>query len=109
MHPAVPERGSEWIVKRDLVQTGMDLMYARELVTKKLTSDGIAYVGSEMTTAFIGLLKTPYAAAIQKRARWIVDTFGARSDDDLQAFMAERVGTWGAEFETLAALGDLEF
>lgn len=108
LHPAVPDRGSEWVVKRELVQTGMDLMFARELVTKQLTADGIAYVGSEMTTAFIGLLKTPYAAGIQKRAGWIVDTFGARSDDDVQAFMAERVGTWGTEFETLAAIGDLE-
>ena len=108
MHPAVPDRGSEWVVKRDLVQTGMDLMFARELVTKELTSYGIAYVGSEMTTAFIGLLKTPYADEIQKRAEWIVDTFGAQSDEDVQAFMAERVGTWGMEFETLAAIGDLE-
>jgi len=108
LHPAVPDRGAEWVVKRDLVQTGMDLMFARELVTKQLTADGITYVGSEMTSAFIGLLKTPYATEMQKRAGWIVDTFGTRTDDEVQAFMAERVGAWGTEFETLAAIGDIE-
>lgn len=108
LHPAVPDRGAEWIVKRGLVQNGMDLMYARELVTKQLTHHGIFYAGSDMTAAFINLLKSPYATELQKRAEWIVDTFGERTDDDVQAFMAERVGEWGMEFETLAAIKDFE-
>lgn len=108
LHPAVPERGGEWVVKRDLVQTGMDLMFARELVTKKHSADGIDYLGSEMTAAFIGLLKSPYATEIQKRAEWIVDKFGSQADDDVQAFMTERVGAWGTEFETLGAIGAFE-
>ena len=108
LHPAVPDRGSEWVVKRDLVQTGLDLMFARELIVKRLTADGIAYEANEMTEAFLRLLTSPYAIELRKRAQWIVNTFGARDDEDVQAFMAERVGAWGTEFETLAAIGDFE-
>lgn len=108
LHPAVPSRGSEWIVKRELVQTGMDQMFARELVKKEFTADGIIYEGSDMTAAFVRLLTTPYATKLKRRANWVIDTFGARSDDDMQEFMAARVGAWGMEFETLAAIGDLE-
>jgi len=31
LHPAVPFRGSELLVKRDLVRAGLDAMFAREL------------------------------------------------------------------------------
>lgn len=108
LHPAVPDRGSEWVVKRDLVRNGMNLMFARELVGKQLTSDGVVYEGSEMTEAFIRLLTTPYASDLRRRAHWIADTFGSLQDDEVQQFMADRVGAWGTEFETLAAISEFE-
>ena len=40
LHPAVPFRGTEWLVKRDLVRSGLDLMFARELVDKRLETEG---------------------------------------------------------------------
>src|SRR3954470_12842134 len=48
LHPAVPFRGSELLVKRDLVRSGLDLMFARELVEKRLTEQGIVYRGSQL-------------------------------------------------------------
>ena len=41
LHPAVPFRGSELLVKRDLVRAGLDAMFARELLEKKFESTGI--------------------------------------------------------------------
>src|SRR6266700_5971794 len=49
LHPAVPFRGSEWLVKRDIVRGGLDLMFARELIDKKLEPTGIFYAGSSLT------------------------------------------------------------
>lgn len=108
LHPPVPFRGSEWIVKRDLVRAGLGLVFARDLVTKTLTPSGIIFSGSELTAAFVALLKTGYAAELRLRAQWLADEFGEASDDDLQAFMTERVGQWGAEFDRISALQELE-
>jgi hypothetical protein len=108
LHPAVPFRGSELLVKRDLVRSGLDLMFARELVEKRLTEQGIVYRGSQLTRAFLELLKTPYAVNLRGRAQWVIERFGSLTVEDLNSFMSGNIGRWGAEFEHLAALRDLE-
>lgn len=108
LHPAVPFRGTEWLVKRDLVRSGLDLMIARELVDKRLETEGIYYVGSGMTGSFVSLLHTSYASDLKLRADWVAQRFGALSDLELERYMTENVGRWGAEFDRLAALQDLE-
>lgn len=108
LHPPVPFRGSEWVVKRDLVRSGMSLVFARDLVLKELTPRGIMFSGSELTSAFVGLLKTSYATALRDRAEWLSEEFGAASDEELQDFMSANVGKWGAEFDRISALQDLQ-
>ena len=108
LHPAVPFRGSEWLVKRDIVRGGLDLMFARELVEKRLESDGIFYLGTALTGAFIALLETPYALELKARAAWLVSRFSDHTDQELEVFMTHNVGRWGAEFERLTAINDLE-
>jgi hypothetical protein len=108
LHPAVPFRGSELLVKRDLVRSGLDLMFARELIEKRVTEQGIVYGGLEMTRAFLHLLKATYALELRKRAQWVIGQFGSYSNEDLDSFMSRNIGRWGAEFEHLTALRDLE-
>ena len=108
LHPAVPFRGSEWLVKRDIVRGGLDLMFARELIDKKLEPTGIFYAGSSLTEAFIQLLKTEYADELRTRAIWVISRFGEFSDLELERFMTTNIGRWGAEFDRLTALNDLE-
>jgi len=108
LHPAVPFRGSEWLVKRDVVRAGLDLMFSRELIAKLLDSDGLSYAGNALTKAFVALLKTDYAKELATRAEWVVARFGGMNDRELEDFMTLNIGRWGAEFESLAAIGDLE-
>ena len=108
LHPAVPFRGSELLVKRDLIRVGLDQMFARELVEKAMTRQGIAYRGTTLTKAFLDLLQTKYALDLRSRAHWVMDRFGALSDRELSSFMSNNIDRWGAEFEHLTALRDLE-
>lgn len=87
---------------------GLSLMIARELVERRLTSNGILFVGSELTTAFVTLLTSPYAEALRYRSQWLARTFGEYSDDELQSYMSRRVGSWGAEFDNIAAIKDID-
>ena len=83
-------------------------MFSRELLMKSFDCTGIMYRATALTTAFVGLLKSDYATALRHRAEWIVSNFGSHSDEELNAFMSANVGKWGAEFERLTALRDLE-
>ena len=108
LHPAVPFRGSEWFVKRDLVRNSLDLMFARELPDKRLNKDGIYYAGSKLTEAFIKLLVSPYASDLKLRASWVAERFGGLTDVELREFMTANAGRWGIEFYRMTALRDLE-
>jgi hypothetical protein len=83
-------------------------MFSRELVTKTFHSSGILYSANDLTTAFVRLLKSEYAKALRSRADWLINSFGEMDNAQLSTFMTANVGRWGAEFERLAAIKDLE-
>jgi len=89
LHPALPHRSGEWLVRRSLISRGLDLMFSRELVTKNLSPEGIHYRASALTRGFLTHLESPYSQAMAERARWVVKVFGARTDGALRRFMAE--------------------
>jgi hypothetical protein len=108
MHPSVPFRGTELLVKRELISAGLNEMFSKELLEKTFDRAGILYRATELTTAFVGLLKTDYAVSLRVRSDWVVTRFGAMDDQELSAFMSENIGRWGAEFDQLSALAELE-
>ena len=108
LHPSVPFRGTEWLVKRDLVSAGLNQMFSRELIQKTFDTSGILYKGTELTKAFIALLKSSYADELRIRSKWLIANFAALSDTELEAYMHSNIGKWGAEFEHLTASADLE-
>jgi hypothetical protein len=108
LHPAVPFRGGEFLVKRDAIQAGLNQMFCRELISKDFDKSGIVYQANELTDAFVGLMKTVYAAALRDRANWVVGRFHELNDEALKYFMTNNIGRWGAEFERLSAINDLE-
>jgi len=108
LHPAVPFRGSELLVKRELVRAGLDAMFAKELLEKTFEPTGICYRASALTGAFLKLLISSYASALRTRAAWIVTRFANYSDAEFERYMTANVGRWGAEFERLAIIKELE-
>lgn len=108
LHPSVPFRGTELLVKRDLLSAGLNQMFSRELVAKTFDTSGILYRATELTTAFISLLTSNYSHDLRTRAKWLIGRFGVMDDTELSAFMNANVGRWGAEFERLSAIKSLE-
>lgn len=83
-------------------------MFARELIKKVLDRSGVSFRADKHTGQFLSLLKTSYAIELRTRAKWIAERFSAFGSKELTKFMADRVGRWGAEFERITALRDLE-
>lgn len=108
LHPAVPHRGTELLVRRQAVQAGLNQMIAKELARIEFMPQGFLYRSTDLTSAFISLLKSPYAFQLKNRAEWINENFCSYSDQDLSSYIARNVGRWGAEFEFLTAVDFLE-
>lgn len=101
LHPSVPFRGTELLVKRDVLSAGLNQMFSRELIAKIFDTSGILYRATELTTAFIALLKSDYSNALRARSNWLIGHYGAMNDTELSTFMTANIGRWGAEFERL--------
>ncbi|EPE4155155.1 hypothetical protein LL067_15705 [Yersinia pseudotuberculosis] len=108
LHPDVPFRGNELLVKRDLIEAGLNQMFARELLKKSFTNYGIIYASSELTAAFINLLSSDYSNAIRGRSLWVINEFGHFNDTELNNYMSVNVGRWGTEFPRFTAARELE-
>ncbi|KQQ85685.1 hypothetical protein ASF65_03815 [Aureimonas sp. Leaf324] len=107
LHPAVPFRGGELLVKREALSMGLDRMFSRELIDKRFDHSGITYASNALTAAFLALLASDYARQLAIRARWTIATFGELDDRALDDFMSERIGKWGAEFNRVGSLEKL--
>jgi hypothetical protein len=104
LHAAVPHRSGEWMVRRQLIASGVELMFAKELLDKGYSSAGITFAASNLTRPFLDHLASPYAARLRDLAIWVSTTFRQYSDDALRQFMANHLGRWGAEFKRESVL-----
>jgi hypothetical protein len=96
--PRTPHRGGEILVRRGVLQDGLTLYESRGLVERVYKDGGIFFAATDKSADFLDTLSTEYLAGLRERADWVVDSFGALDDAELDAMVRDRIGTWGAEF-----------
>lgn len=99
LHPATPRRGAELLVRRDRIQAGLRLYESRNLIDRRFESGGVYFAASEQAGAFLDALDASYVADMRERAAWVAGRFGGVDDPQLRAYVDDRVGDWGSEFE----------
>lgn len=105
IHPATPHRSGELLVRRQLVEAGLEFMVHRGVIERAFTQHGIAYVAGEYAVLFLNSLSSEYASQLRNRAAWVVERFAGLSDEELTAYIKVHLSQWGAEF-VRAALTD---
>ena len=98
IHPATPNRSGELLVRRRLVEAGLDLMTTRLVVQRMFSSTGIGYIAGEYAVLFLNSVSTEYVRALRERAAWIADRFQPMQEPELASFMREHWAQWGSEF-----------
>jgi hypothetical protein len=106
LHPATPRRGAELLVRRERIQAGLRLYESRNLIDRRFESDGVYVAASEWAGAFLDAFGARYVADMRDKAAWVADRFGGMDDVQLRAYVDDRVGDWGAEFEFESLLWD---
>jgi len=99
LHPDIPQRTGELLVRRHLVEDGVNLMRRLHLIDAIADAGGIRYQASEEASAFVEILRSEYAQDLKERATWLVDYLQELSDDALAQLIAERIGRWAVEFQ----------
>jgi hypothetical protein len=97
LHPPVPHRSGELLVRRDLVRAGLDYARMKGLVELCFTTDGVGYKSAEIAQPFLAYFSTKYYIKMNERAIWIAETLHNRPRGELFALVEENLETWGAE------------
>jgi hypothetical protein len=110
IHPAVPHRSGEIVVRRKLVRQGLDFMMLKSLVCRDFAETGIVYYAGDDAAPFVDMLTTPYVQQLRERAIWLVSQLRDLSEVELSRFIQENWSRWGTEFvyESLYREGDEE-
>lgn len=99
LHPALPLRSGELLVRRGLVESGLRLMMSRSLVRRMLQVEGLLYSATDSAASFLDNMKSPYIVALRGRADWVATTFDALRADDLDSIIRRLFELWTIEFQ----------
>lgn len=99
LHPELPLRSAEILVRREIVERGILLMMSHGLLERRADSQGIVYYASDLSSTFMSILTTPYINAMRERGEWVVKTYEDLNEDELRDFISELFGKWVEEFQ----------
>ncbi|MGL9620221.1 hypothetical protein QRQ56_19570 [Bradyrhizobium sp. U531] len=98
LHPDLPNRTGELLVRRRLIEDSLRLMQRMHLVDVVDGAEGIGFTASEDAPSFLALLKAPYTLELKKRAAWLAAHFASLSKATIRDLVDEKIGRWTAEF-----------
>ncbi|PWK63681.1 ABC-three component system middle component 2 [Aminobacter sp. AP02] len=101
LHPDLPLRSAELLVRRELVERGLHLMMSRKLVDRAADTTGIVYRAGEMADVFFSTLTSEYMSLLQLRAQWVAEVFGDMGDDQFRMLMRENFDKWVEQFHVI--------
>ena len=99
IHPALPSRTGELLVRRKKVERGLELMISVNLAQRLPDSDGFSYMAGEAAGAFVRNLVSEYHAELRQRAQWVVYTFDPLSATELNKRIRSLFKAWTVEFQ----------
>jgi hypothetical protein len=99
IHPALPLRSGELLVRRQLIERGLLLMISRGLISRHATSTGFLYQAEDDAGPFLDALSAEYLDDLKNRAVWVVDRFSEMSDHDIRVMLSQVYDQWSREFQ----------
>ncbi len=99
IHPALPLRSGELLVRRQLIERGLLLMISRGLVGRSATQNGFMYYAQDDAGPFLDSLTAEYLSDLKDRAVWVVDRFSGMDDHDIRVMLSQIYDQWSREFQ----------
>lgn len=101
LHPDLPNRAGELLVRRHLVEQSLRIMQQMHLIEVFECETGIEFCASDEAPSYLDLLQTPYSLALKQRAKWLANHFIDRTATEMRGLIENRIGRWTAEFHAV--------
>ena len=101
LHPQLPHRSAELLVRRKIVERGLNLMHHRSLVERQVDPTGISFRAGELAGTFLSSLAAPYVTELRTRGAWVVRNFGGMDEETLRQTMGQFFGRWIEQFQAV--------
>jgi hypothetical protein len=98
LHPDIPQRSGELVVRRTIVEDGLKLMVHLHMLEVQYTDNGILYAATEEASLFVQLIRSEYGKLLKQRASWLIDYVTHSDPSFLVNLIQEKVGRWTVEF-----------
>ncbi|RSD20623.1 ABC-three component system middle component 2 [Mesobacillus subterraneus] len=108
LHAATPHRTGEIIVRRNMLQEGINLMASKGLIDIVFNSEGITYKANEISPNFLGYFDSTYYIQLKENAKWVINKFASYSNDDLNRYIKKHLDVWGGEFYNESVIREYE-
>ena len=99
LHPDLPHRGGELLVRRATIERGLIVMRRLHLVDIVINEGGIQYQASDEAYPFIELMRSDYAQALKERAVWLAKNVCSMNAAGIEKLVSEKIGRWKVEFQ----------
>lgn len=98
IHPPIPHRSAQIIIKPLILKDALALMRSKELIDIIFSKQGIKYKSNDFTQKFIELQENEYSNKLIEISKWIKHQFGDFSDEKLNTIVENNIPNWGGEF-----------
>lgn len=105
LHAALPLRAGELLVRRGLIEKGLQLMMSRKLIQRVSSDSGFLYLAGETAAPFIASLTADYSKKLLKRAYWAVSRFENIPTDEVRRFTHLLYEKWSSQFQSIPTRG----
>lgn len=104
LHPNLPQRSGEILVRRRLIEDSLTLMRRLHLVATITDERGIAYQATDEAYPLIKLMRAGYTTELKIRAKWLVENICPRGDEAIHNLITAKLGRWNIEFQENARI-----
>jgi len=98
LHPATPHRSGEILIRRPVLESGLNLFLSKGLINVIYNQDGILYSATELSSPFLDSLSSEYVSKLKNNAYWLVDSFDIFDIQSIQEMINRNIVNWGGEF-----------
>lgn len=98
LHPPIPHRSAQIIVKPLIMKDALTLMRSKELIDVIFSVEGIKYKANNYTKTFIELQENDYSKQLTVLCQWIKSQFTDYSNERLNTLVRNNIPNWGGEF-----------
>ena len=107
IHPDVPQRSGEILIRRRLVENGLNMMRRLHMVEVAAHKGGILYSASDEAEPFVELMSTQYSNLLKERSKWLAEDIGKLNHKEMRDLIIDRLDKWTIEFDEKINVRDL--